>query len=426
MNILIKHGNIIDPANNTNETLDILIKDSKIFKLDKNIQAKADEVIDAKDKKVIPGLVDMHVHLREPGREDQETIASGTSAAVKGGVTSVLAMPNTGIPVDSIDVVKLVKGIIKKDAKANVLIAGAITKGRLGRKLTDVEQLVEEGAIAITDDGSSVDDENIFSQALKKAKTAKLLTICHSEDSLLAKKGVVNLGLVSTILGLRGVSAESEYKRIERDIALAVKAKAKIHIAHVSCKESVGVIAKAKKKGINVTAETAPHYFSLYDELLFDYNTDMKINPPLRSKADVEAIKQGLCSGAIDCIASDHAPHTVAEKDRVFDLAPFGTIGLETALAVAITELIDKDVLSWLELVKKMSLNPARILKTKKGNLTQGSDADIAIIDPKKEWVVSVDNFVSKSHNSAFLGRKLKGVVEYTVVGGKIAYKNQK
>jgi len=369
MRLLIKNGHVVSSANNIDKVCDILIKDTKIIKLARNINDKAEKTIDAKGRIVMPGIVDMHVHLREPGREDKETVASGTKAALKGGVTSVLAMPNTTPTIDCTETIKSLQGIIKKTANVNVFIAGAITKDRLGKELNDIAKLKKAGAIAITDDGSSVDDSKLLLAALKKAEREKLLLISHCEDKTLSRKGVVNLGAMSTILGLRGISKESEYKRIQRDISLAQKIDVPIHIAHVSCRESIEIIAKAKKKGIRVSAETAPHYFSLDETALLHYDTNMKINPPLRSKVDLEAIKQGLKNGVIDCIASDHAPHTENEKDIEFDRAEFGTIGLETELAVSITELIEPGVLSWPEIVNKLSFNPARILDIDRGTL---------------------------------------------------------
>jgi dihydroorotase len=423
MKLLIKNGRVIDPANNLDDIRDILIENSKIVRVAKGIKVAADEIIDATDRIVMPGIVDMHVHLREPGREDKETVVTGTHAAIKGGVTSCLAMPNTEPAIDCVENVQLLKNIIKKTAKANVFIAAAVTKTRLGKEITDIAKLKQEGVIAITDDGSSVDSDELFLQALKRARQNKILVICHSEDKLLSRGGVVNSGIISTRMGLRGIPKESEYKRLERDIQLAQKASASIHIAHVSCAESVQIIARAKKEGVEVTAETAPHYFALNEERVLGYGTNMKINPPLRSKDDVEAIKQGLESGVIDAIASDHAPHTENEKDIEFERAAFGIIGLETELAVSITELVKAGVLDWMDLVRKFTINPARILKVDKGILSAGKDADIIIVDPQKEWMVDKDSFVSKSKNSAFLGMTLNGMVDSTICNGKIVYK---
>jgi dihydroorotase len=421
MKILIKNGRVIDPLNKLDETLDIFVENGKIAKLAKNIQSDADKLIDATGRIILPGLLDMHVHLREPGREDKETIATGTRAAAKGGITSVLAMPNTTPAIDCAENVVLLKNIIHKTAETDVLIAGTITRGRLGSELTDMAGLKQEGVVAISDDGSSVDNEALLLEALQQAKKHKLLVICHCEDKLLSAKGAVNLGFTSTRLGLRGIPKESEFQRVRRDIQLAAKTDAAIHIAHVSCRESVEIIAEAKKKGIRVTCETAPHYLALSEEAVLGYDTNMKMNPPLRSKDDVASIRQGLKDGIIDVIASDHAPHTENEKDIEFERAEFGVIGLETALAVVITELVNTGLLSWSDLVRKMALHPAQILGLDKGTLSVGSDADIIVVSPIKEWVVQKEGLVSKSKNSAFLGKALKGAVEYTICSGKIA-----
>ncbi len=422
MKLLIKNGRVVDPANNIDRVSDILVEAGKISRAGEDLKAGAERIIDAAGKIVIPGIVDMHVHLRDPGREDKETVSSGTKAALMGGVTSVLAMPNTEPAIDSAEHAGLLKEIIKKTANCNVFICAAITKCRKGKELTDIAALKKSGAIAISDDGSSVDDEKLFSQAIRIAKEKKILTICHCEDKRLSGDGVVNLGLTSTRLGLRGISKESEYLRVERDIRIAEKAKSRLHIAHVSCKESVEIISRAKRKGVAVTCETAPHYFSLTEESVLDYDTNMKINPPLRTKDDVEAIREGLRNGTIDAIASDHAPHTINEKEIEFDRAAFGAIGLETELAVSISELINTGLLDWPGLIKKMCLNPARILGLDKGTLSAGKDADIAIIAADKEWQVQKEGIGSRSKNSCFLGRKLKGVVEHTICNGQIRY----
>lgn len=424
MKLLIKNGHVVDPASNIDDVLDILVEDGKITTVAANISAQAQEVIEASGKIVMPGLVDMHVHLREPGREDKETIATGTQAAAKGGVTSVLAMPNTQPAIDCIENIALLKKIIQQSARVNVYIAAAITKARQGQELTDIAALKKEGAVAISDDGASVDSDALLTEALKRAKENQLLVICHSEDKSLSGHGVVNLGFTSTRLGLRGISNASEYKRVERDLRLVEETKSSLHIAHVSSRESVELIAQAKKRGIKVTCETAPHYFSLSEESVLGFDTNMKVNPPLRSREDMVRIRQGLENEIIDVIASDHAPHTESEKDVEFERAEFGAIGLETELAVAITELIHTGLLDWSGLVKKMALHPALILGIPKGSLGPRGEADIIVVSPDKEWIVQKANFVSKSKNSAFLGRKLKGVVEYTICAGKIVYQN--
>jgi len=423
MKILIKNGHIVDPGNNVDKVSDILTENGKISRIAENIKAEADNVIDATDKLVMPGLVDMHVHLREPGREDKETIATGTRAALKGGVTTLLAMPNTQPAIDCVENVTLLKNIIKKTANANVLVAGSITRNRLGRELTDISQFKKENVLAISDDGLSVDNDILMLEALKRAQEEGILVICHSEDRSLSAGGVVNLGFTSTRMGLKGISRESEYKRIERDIRLAQETGSALHIAHVSCRESVELIAAARKKGARVTCETAPHYCVLDEETVLAYDTNMKMNPPLRGKEDVRAIKQGLKDGTINAIASDHAPHTENEKAIEFERAEFGVIGLETTLAASITALVAPGILSWPELVAKLTFNPAKILGINKGTLGIDSDADIVVVSADAEWCVEKTGFVSKSKNSAFLGRTLKGVVEYTILGGRIVYK---
>ncbi|MDP2927932.1 MAG: dihydroorotase [Candidatus Omnitrophota bacterium] len=422
MSILIKNGRVIDPANKIDTVLDIFIQDNKISRVAKDIQVQAETIIDAGNKIVAPGIVDMHVHLREPGREDKETIASATAAAAKGGVTTVLAMPNTQPAMDCPKSVELLQGIINKNAKINVQICGTITKGRLGQELSDIAALKKIGVCALSDDGCSVDNDALMLKALKQAKPAGLLMICHCEDKKLSGKGVINLGFNSTRLGLRGISNASEYKRVQRDIGLAEQSGCPVHIAHVSCRESVEIIAQAKKKGILVTSETAPHYFALTEDELLEYDTNMKMNPPLRSKEDLAAIKQGLKDGIIDAIASDHAPHTENEKDIEFERAEFGVVGLETELSVSITELINKQVLDWPGLIQKLCLNPARILGLDRGRLTAGSFADVVIISDQPSWIVDKPALVSKSKNSAFLGRSLKGLVDYTICNGTIVY----
>ncbi|MDP3143346.1 MAG: dihydroorotase [Candidatus Omnitrophota bacterium] len=422
MKLLIKNGRVIDPQNKIDDIRDILIEDGKIVNIAKGISSKADKIIDATQKIVMPGIVDMHVHLREPGREDKETIATGTKAALKGGATTVAAMANTSPAIDSPENVELVQKIIKKTANCNVLVVGAITKGRQGRELTDIAALKKLGVAAISDDGTSVDDAQLFLEALKKAKAADMLVICHCEDKSLSNNGVVNLGFISTRMGLRGISKESEYTRVKRDIELAEKTGAAIHIAHVSCKESVQIIAQAKKKGIKVTAETAPHYFALDEEAVIDFDTNMKMNPPLRGKEDVAAIKEGLKNGIIDAIASDHAPHTENEKDIEFDRAEFGKIGLESSLAVSVTELIKNKILTWPQLVEKLSTNPAKILQIDKGTLSKGKDADIIVVSFDQEFVIKKEEIASKSKNSPFIGKKFIGKVEYTILCGKIVY----
>jgi len=422
--MLIKNGHVIDPVNKINGAFDILIENGKVSKVAKGIDKKEKDIIDAKGKIVVPGLIDMHVHLREPGREDIETVYSGTRSAIKGGFTSVCAMPNTYPAIDNYKEIKHLKDIIKKDAACNCLILGTITKKREGKDIVDVARMKTEGVAALTDDGGSIQDRSIMLDTFKKAKENKLLIISHCEDKSISKKGVVNEGIVATKLGLRPIPKSSEYEFVARDIELAKKVNASVHIAHVSCRESVDIIRKAKKAGCKVTAEATPHHFSLWDACCETYDTRTKMNPPLRSKIDVEVIKKGLQDGTIDAIASDHAPHGKHEKEIEFERAAFGIIGLETSLGLAIMGLIDTKLISWTKLIELMSVNPTKILGLKnKGSLSKGADADITIIDPEKKWTYTKDSIQSKSKNSPFIDWQFKGRVTNVIVGGRPVFK---
>jgi len=425
MKYLIKNGRVIDPADKIDEFSDVFIAEGKIERIGKNLNVKPDEVIDAKDRIVAPGLVDMHVHLREPGREDKETMRSGTRAALKGGFTSVACMPNTEPPIDNPKIVKLVRDIIKKDALCNVFIISAITKGREGKVLADFDQVKKTSLAAVSDDGACVEDANLMLKALKECKKSHLLLIDHCEDTKISSGGVINKGFVSTKMGLRGIPKEAEYKMVKRDIELAKKASTNIHIAHVSCKESIDLIRKAKSDGIKVSAETAPHYFSLTEDCCVTYDTNTKMNPPLRTTGDVNAIKEALSDGTIDAIATDHAPHTDSEKGVEFDFAPFGVIGLETALSLAAVELVERGALSWPDAILKMSTNPARILGLDKGGLKTGGQADIVIIDPNKEYVYEEESIESKCKNSPFIGWRLKAKVTHVFVAGELVMNDE-
>ena len=333
-------------------------------------------------------------------------------------------MPNTEPPLDNPAIIESLKEITEKNAEANVFIIGAITEGREGKRPTDFHKMKKGGVVAVSDDGSSVEDDKIMTEALQQSKEEDILIIEHCEDNKLSASGVMNAGLAATMLGLKGISTKSEYERVKRDIELAKKLSARIHIAHVSAKESVDIIRKAKKEGVKVTCETAPHYFSLSEDCCATYDTNTKMNPPLRSKEDVEAIKNGLRDGTIDVIATDHAPHTDSEKGVEFDFAPFGIIGLETALSLSIMELIEKGIISWNELIMKVSLNPSKILGINKGNLKKGAVADIVIINPNKEYTYTKDSIVSKSKNSPFINWTLKGMAAAVFVGGKLVVNN--
>jgi dihydroorotase len=420
MSILIKKGHVIDPANKRDGVFDILAKDGKVSKIGKDLKDKAELVIDGKGKIVTPGLVDMHTHLREPGREDRETIKTGLAAAVKGGFTSVASMPNTTPCCDNQSVVRFIIEEGKSANLANVFPIGAITKGREGKELSEMWDLKEAGSLAFSDDGGSVKDSFLMRRALEYASMFDTPIISHCEDAALSEGGVMHEGFVSTVLGLGPIPSRAESTIVARDIELAEIAGAKIHIAHVSAKESVDIIKKAKEKGIKVTAEVTPHHLALTDVCVKTFDTNTKVNPPLRGAADREALKKALKDNTIDVIATDHAPHLESEKDVEFDNAPFGIIGLETALSICIMELIDKKVLSWPELVRKLSLNPSQILGIERGTLSEGASADVTIIDPDKEWIYKKEDIKSKSTNSPFIGWTLKGLATHVIVGGRL------
>ena len=420
MNVLIKNGQVIDPANKVDETLDVLLSDGRIPRLGKpgSIPAEGAQVVEASSRLVVPGLIDMHVHLREPGFEYKETIKTGTAAAKAGGFTSVCSMPNTNPVNDSRSVTEFILSEAD-DALARVFPIGAITKGSKGEELAEMAELHAAGCVAISDDGRPVMNAAIMRRAMEYSKIFDIPIISHCEECTLSNKGVMNEGFVSTELGLHGIPAAAEEVMVSRDIALAGLTGCRVHIAHVSTGGSVRMVREAKARGVKVTAETCPHYFTLTEEAVRGYNTLAKMNPPLRTEDDVAAIKQGLKDGTIDVIATDHAPHAMDEKSVEFDHAPFGIVGLETAVGL-VFKLVHEGVLSMSEAVRKLSFNPASILKINKGTLSVGADADITIIDPNVEWTVDSSQFKSKSRNTPFEGWKLKGRAVQTIVGGRL------
>ena len=420
MNVLIKNGQVIDPANKVDEKLDVLLSDGRIARLGKpgSIPAEGAQVVEASSRLVVPGLIDMHVHLREPGFEYKETIKTGTAAAKAGGFTSVCSMPNTNPVNDSRSVTEFILSEAD-DALARVFPIGAITKGSKGEELAEMAELHAAGCVAISDDGRPVMNAAIMRRAMEYSKIFDIPIISHCEECTLSNKGVMNEGFVSTELGLHGIPAAAEEVMVSRDIALAGLTGCRVHIAHVSTGGSVRMVREAKARGVKVTAETCPHYFTLTEEAVRGYNTLAKMNPPLRTADDVAAIKQGLKDGTIDVIATDHAPHAMDEKSVEFDHAPFGIVGLETAVGL-VFKLVHEGVLSMSEAVRKLSFNPASILKINKGTLSVGADADITIIDPNVEWTVDSSQFKSKSRNTPFEGWKLKGRAMQTIVGGKL------
>ena len=424
MKLLIKNGRIIDPANKINRVSDILLENGKVSRLAKGIKSNGAEAINVKGMIVAPGLFDMHTHVRQPGREDAEDFITASCAAAKGGFTSITAMPNTNPVCDNRGIVEYIISGSRRNAIINIFPIGAITKAQKGEDLAELADMKDAGAVAVSDDGSSVKNAQLMRKALEYSNMFNMPVISHCEDLNLSQGGVMNEGLTSTLLGLLGIPNISESFIVARDIALANFTKAKLHIAHVSTKESVELIRQAKEKGINVTCETCPHYFTLTDEAVKGFDTNTKINPPLRTKEDRKAVMEGLKDGTIDVIATDHAPHTKADKDVEFDLAPFGIIGLETALSLAINELVDKKIIKWDELIKKMSYIPSEILGlTNKGRLSIGADADIVIIDPDKKFKFAKETIVSKSKNSPFIGRDFVGCAVVTIRSGKVVHK---
>lgn len=420
--LAITGGRVIDPESRLDRIAHIFVQDGLIKEISPRkttTRIGAKEVIDAKGKIVVPGLIDMHAHLREPGREDEETIYTGSCAAVAGGFTSVCCMPNTEPPIDNQEAVKFVYAKAK-EAKCKIFCVGAVTKGEKGEELTEILDLVRAGVVAISDDGKPVSSSQVMRNALEYCKMFNLPIISHCEDLNLSSGGVMHEGFVSTSLGMNGIPSIAEEVMVARDLKLAEFTGGRVHIAHVSTQGSVDLIREAKKRGIKVTCETTPHHFTLTDDAVKTFDTNAKVNPPLRTRKDVEAIKKGLKDGTIDSIATDHAPHSVEEKEVEFDFAPFGMVGLETALGLVVTELVNKKILTWPQAIAKLTINPSRILNLKGGRIKRDFPADLTIIDPKASWIVNPSQFKSKSKNSPFGGKKLRGRVCYTIVDGKI------
>ncbi len=415
--ILIKNGRVIDTSENS---ADVYIDGGRIVKVGDCSDVTADTVIDASGKYVMPGLVDMHCHLREPGFEHKETIETGARSAAYGGYTSIACMPNTSPVIDDPALVRYVSMRGEEAGYARVYPIACITKGMKGEEITEMSALKKAGAVAFSDDGCPVSDSGVMRNALEYAKTFNLLLIDHAEERSVSGDGVVNEGVNATIAGLRGINRAAEEIAVARDIVLAESLGAKVHIAHVSTAGSVELIRDAKARNVKVTCETCPHYFSATDEEILSYNTNAKINPPLREQSDCEAIIDGICDGTIDVIATDHAPHTAEEKTREFDLAPFGTVGFETALPLAYTYLVESGNIDMLRLVRIMSHTPAKLLGLPVVYVKPGAMADLVIFDPACEWTVRADELHGKSANCLYDGWLLKGKVVHTIIGGEI------
>ena len=422
MNLLIKNGRVIDPTQNLDQTCDLLVENGIIKEIGKNLTALAGvQSIDAAGCYVAPGLIDMHVHFRDPGLEYKEDIVSGTKAAVAGGFTSVCCMPNTKPAIDNKAVASYIINKTKAEGFCNVFPVGAITQGSKGESLAEMGELKESGCVAVSDDGHPVKSSELMRRALQYANGIGIPLITHAEDLDLVGAGTMNEGFTSTELGLKGIPRVAEDIATSRDVLLAEYTGAPIHIAHVSTLGSVQIIRDAKARGVKVTCETAPHYFTLTDDAVRGYKTNAKMNPPLREAADVAAIKAGLQDGTIDCIATDHAPHHLDEKDVEFDVAMNGIVGLETSLPLSL-KLVSDEVLTLAQLVEKMSSNPSKILDLGRGTLAVGAIADLTIIDPTATWTVSAEKLASKSKNSPFLGWEVQGCAKATIVGGEIKF----
>lgn len=419
--LLIKNGRIIDPANGRDEKADLLIENGAVVRIGR-ISDKADTVIDAAGRLVTPGLIDLHVHFREPGDEEEETIASGSAAAVAGGFTAVVCMPNTEPPVQDETRVEFVHRKGRQARKTYVYAMGAITKERKGLELAEMGLMQRAGVVGFTDDGSGVQDASVMLRALKYAGMLGLVVSQHCQDDSLARGGVMNSGYNSTVLGLPGIDSLAEEMMLWRDIQLVRKTQARYHVQHVSTAGAIELVRQAKSQGLPITCEVTPHHLLLTDDNCKDYDTNYKVNPPLRTATDIEALRQAVKAGVVDALACDHAPHLASEKELEFLAAPFGIVSLECALGLYVEALIKTGVIGWPELIRMMTIGPAKVIGIDKGTLSEGSRADVAIIDPDTEYSVDVDTWHSKARNCPYRGWKLKGRADYTIVGGEIRY----
>ncbi len=420
--LLIKDGRVIDPANKIDTVSDVLIREGKIAEIG-SVKASGEmKTIDAKDKYVVPGLIDLHVHFREPGDEGKETIASGSHAAVAGGFTSVACMPNTQPTIDNEATVEYVYRQAAEANLANVYATGAITKGRDGEELAEMGQMVRGGVVAFTDDGTGVQDSGVMLKAFQYASMFDKVIMQHCQDDAIAGNGCMNSGYQATVLGLPGMSPLAEELMIARDLLLVQQTKARYHVQHLSTKKAAQIIREAKQQGIAVTTEVSPHHLLLTEDCCVGYDTNYKMNPPLRRQEDVDAMRQAVADGTIDCLATDHAPHLSSEKELEFFNAPPGILGLECALGLYVKALIDTKTIDWPRMIAMMTHIPADILSIDKGTLAIGADADVTIIDPTSPWQVDVEKFYSKSRNCPFHGWDLTARATHTIVGGEIKF----
>ena len=417
--LLIKNGTVLDPSQNLQQKLDVLIENGRIAKVGNGLTA--DKTIDAAGKYVVPGLIDVHVHFREPGDEEEETIASGAAAAVAGGFTTVCVMPNTKPAIDNAAQIEFVLRESERIGLCNVLPTGCMTKAREGRELAEMADMHRRGAVAFTDDGAGVNDAAVMRKAFQYLKMFDGLVMQHCEDHQLAG-GCMHAGVVSTALGLPGLPAEAEQLMIARDVLLNRTIGCRYHVQHISTAHSVELVRRAKADGLPVTAEVAPHHLLLTDEDCRAYDTNFKMNPPLRTRADVEACIAGVVDGTLDLLATDHAPHRAEEKELEFANAPFGIIGLEGALALYIEALVVPGHITWLKLIDMMSTQGAKLIRSDRGTLKPGSVADVTVIDPDASWTIDKHQFRSKSRNSPFHGRPVKGRATHTIVNGRVVW----
>lgn len=424
MTILLKNGKLVDYKTKTNDYFDIFIENGIIKEISKEINTVADSVIDCTNLFIIPGMIDIHCHLREPGFEYKETIETGMKSAVKGGFTSICPMPNTKPACDSTFILQKIQDEAKRVGVCNVFPYASVTVGEKGEELTDFETLKNAGAIAFSDDGMPVVRAKIMRDALIKANELGTFVASHCEEKELGK-GAINAGEVAKKLNVEGVLPEAETLMAAREVELAEINNIHSHVCHISAKETVRLIRDAKKRGVNVTCETCPHYYSFTEEEVLETGTNAKMNPPLRKEDDLQEIIKGLQDGTIDTIITDHAPHAKEEKDVELSKAPNGIIGFETALAATVTNLVDKGYISYLDMVKLTSYNAAKILGIDRGVIEEGKIADITVFDPNKEYVYTKESIVSKSKNTPFIGKKLKGEVRYTIVNGNVVYKRE-
>ena len=425
MTILIKNGRLINPSENLDKVMDIFVEDGIIKEKAESIEKQADTVIDAAGCYVMPGLIDLHVHFRDPGLTYKEDIETGSKAAAKGGFTTVCCMPNTKPVVDNVETVKYIIEKGEKTGLTNVLPVGAVTKNMAGVEITDVEELKKAGICAISEDGKSVMNSGVYRKAMKNAAKANVPVLAHCEDINLVEGGVINLGDKSSELGVKGISNAVEDVIAMRDIMLAKETGATLHLCHCSTKDSVEMVKRAKEEGIKVTAEVCPHHFSMCSDDITSNDGNFKMNPPLRAREDMEALIKGLQDDIMDVISTDHAPHSAEEKAKDLEHAPFGIVGLETSVALTVTNLVKKGYLTPMQMAAKMSYNPAKVLGIPKGTLDEGKIADITIIDPDKDYTIDVNTFESKGKNTPFDGYKVSGEVEYTILNGKIVYSNK-